>query len=138
MARDVIGSICGFDPQSFLVQIQAGQILVLWMKNMCIKTIKLGCTILILLSGCHSSTSPKSSDDLKSSAPNASVDNFGKLAWCITGPDIAPMRGCEGYDLDADFDVDLYDWAGWTLDDSCLVAICEIGTICVQGRCTVE
>ena len=102
-----------------------------------LQVVKFSLVILFILSGCHSSPDNKSSDDLKSSTPNSSVDDFGKLAWCVTGPDVAPMRGCEGYDIDNDFDVDLYDWHGWTLDDPCLVTICEIGT-CVQGHCTVE
>ena len=102
-----------------------------------LQAVKFSFTILFILSGCHSSPDSKSLDALKSSALNSTVDDFGELAWCVTGPDVAPMRGCEGYDIDADFDVDLYDWAGWTLEDPCLVAICEVGT-CVQGHCLVE
>ena len=98
-----------------------------------LREVKLSLVILFIFSGCQSISSTKSSDVLKSST----VDDFGELAWCVTGPDVAPMRGCEGYDIDADFDVDLYDWAGWTLEDPCLVAICEVGT-CVQGHCLVE
>lgn len=36
--------------------------------------------------------------------------------WCMDGPGQPCQRGCEGYDFDDDLDVDLYDWAEYTLE----------------------
>lgn len=36
--------------------------------------------------------------------------------WCMAGPENACQRGCEGYDSDRDMDVDLRDWAAYTLE----------------------
>lgn len=36
--------------------------------------------------------------------------------WCMEGPGDPCQRGCEGFDYDGDMDVDLRDWAVYTLD----------------------
>jgi hypothetical protein len=36
--------------------------------------------------------------------------------WCMEGPDGVIQRGCEGFDYNGDMDVDLQDWAVYTLE----------------------